>query len=128
MATAFAKDMGLLDAHIFGVSSPKIKITIVSKIICKVRIIFTESGDDLANSSARDTAMIEAATFITVFPTNTVTSNLLGCSSSCSRYLSISGLLSIINFKRFLSSENNETSEPEKNAEQNININSNISL
>ncbi len=120
--------MGFLEAHILGANSLKIKIINVRITICIVRIKFTGNDENAAKSKAKETAIIEAATLITVLPTNIVTSNLLGCSKSCSRYLSIRGLLSIITFNRFLSSENKETSEPEKNAEQKININNNINL
>jgi hypothetical protein len=128
MATVFAKETGFLDAHILGDSSPKIKIRTVRIIIWTVKIRLTGIDEDAANSNARETAIIEAATLTTVLPTNTFTSSRLGCSSNCSRYLSIRGLLSIINFRRFLSSENNDTSEPEKNAEQKMNINNSINL
>jgi len=128
IATVLAKETGFLDAHSFGTNSPKIKISAVNNTICMVRINLTGYDENAAKSNAKETAIIEAATLITVFPNNITTSNLLGCSSSCSRYLSIKGLLSTITFKRFLSSENNATSEPEKNAEQKMNINNIINL
>jgi len=128
MAIVFANETGFFDAHILGASSPKIKITAVRIIICIVSNKFIGSDEYDAKSKAKETAIIEADTLITVLPNNIDISNLLGCSRSCSRYLSMRGLLLIITFNRFLSSENNETSEPEKNAEQKININNNINL
>lgn len=77
-----------------------------------------------AISSAIETDTIEAATFTSVLPTNTVISSLLGKAIRLLAYLKISFEDLNSSSRFFCLIEKNATSEPEKKAE---NINSTIS-
>ena len=81
-----------------------------------------------ANSIAKVTASIDAATLKTVLPRRIVTNNLRGCSNNERIYLFNRLFLPFKSFKWFLSKEKRATSDPENSAENMSVISSKINL